>query len=78
LDHHKHFVLALLFRSHARDLDRFSNSQRRDPTLFDTFGGERELQLLFEIIVPTERLLLRAVCIDDDFHHDPLFAFFIA
>src|SRR3954464_9257709 len=70
----KHLVAALLLRRHAQDLHLVTHPQRRDGSLGNALGKERELEPLIEVDVPPHRLLIGRISIDDDLHGDALFA----
>lgn len=74
----EHLVRTLLLPRHADHLHLIVNAQRRDRTLGDAGCGERELELVFEIVVPAHRPLVGIVRIHDDFHLDTLLSFITA
>jgi len=76
-DHNKHFILALIFRSHAEDVNFIFDLQWRNSTLRAANCRERKLKLLFEIIIPSHRLPFRPVSVDDDLHPYAFFSVLI-
>jgi hypothetical protein len=48
----EHLVFALLLGGHPDDLDLVTDAQRRDAALGDAPGHEREVQPVFEGVVP--------------------------
>src|SRR5947208_729413 len=74
---HEHLVLALLLGCHPHDLDLITNPQWRGRTPGDAGGQEGELQMILQVVTPTDRLLFRTVGINDDLRVNALFAFLI-
>ena len=64
---HKHVAGAFIFRRHLPNFDRFAFPQRRDCFGSDAFCLEREVDLIFQIVVPAHGLFLGPIGIHDDF-----------
>src|SRR5215216_3378345 len=73
----EHIVLAILYGSHADDLDLFSHLQRRGGSFGSTPGEEGEVELPFKVVVPAYSSFFFVVGIDDGLHGDPALSYLV-
>src|SRR5262249_15938143 len=69
---------ALVRAGHADDLDLVLDLERRDGPFGGAGGRERELEWLFQVVVPAHGPLALVVAIDDDLHCDAVLALRVA
>jgi hypothetical protein len=72
-DEHEHISGANFFGRHVKDLDGFTFAERRNDIGSDASGLKWKLQLVFEVVIPSQRAFVGSVRVDDGLVVDSIF-----
>ena len=72
-DEHEHIGGACFLRCHAKDLDGFTFTERRNDLGKGAFGLKWKPQLIFQVVIPSHGAFFGSVRVDNRFIVDPTF-----